>query len=228
MFFSDGHDVPSAFVLPMELAMAMTSNGVEVPFEKGQLIVSNHAFERDVFWIKQGKVQVTLFAPSGRETILRIIGEGHCFGEMSAIDGERRSANVTALTDGMAIRLSGPAFVDTLRRSTDLSFWLLRQYTRQIRELTDRVFQLTTYSVGMRLHSELLRLVLQAGTTDGQCILRNAPTHAELAARIGTNRESVTRELRTLATAGILQQKGRSLTILDAAALRDLVAQNMG
>ena len=208
-------DLPSTFAAPADLARAMVEFGVEVPFKKGNVLISSKTDSRDVYWIKKGRVQVTVLSPAGRETILRSVDEGQCFGEMSAIDGARRSANVTALSDGLAVRVTASVFLDVLRQSSGLSLWFMRLYTQQIRDLTDRIFELSTYGVATRLHCEILRLVMQNGVERGPCIIRRAPTHADLAARIGTNRESVTREMGLIADAGVLMQKGRSLTIFD-------------
>ena len=228
MYMPEPTDLPNGFHAPAELAQAMADHGVEMPFQKGKLLISSNAHNQDVFWIKRGKVQVTLLSPAGRETILRTVNEGQCFGEMAAIDGARRSANVTALSDGIALCMNGETFLNVLRQSGDLSLWFMRLYTRQIRELTDRIYELSTYGVAARLHCEILRLVMQNGVESGPCILRRAPTHAELAARIGTNRESVTREMGLIADAGVLNQKGRTLTIYDVAKLRALVGDKMG
>ena len=50
--------------------------------------------------------------------------------------------------------------------------------------------------------------------------MRPAPTHAELANRIGTHREAVTRELGVLSERGIIRYGRRSLMILDLARLQ--------
>lgn len=225
MFRSEPADVPNVYTAPPELAMAMQAHGVEFPFHKGQLLISSLSEHQDVFWIKMGKVQVTVLSPSGKETILSVLEEGHCFGEMAAIDDAPRYANVTASTDGIALRLTNSAFLEILRQSSDSALWLLRLYTRHIRDLTDRIYELSSYSVATRLHGEIMRMVMQTGVHDGMCILRHSPTHAEIAARIGTNRESVTRELGLLAELGILKQKGRNLTIFDVGALNLLVSE---
>ena len=224
MYMPELTDLAVGFSAPAELASAMMANGVEVPFKKGQTLIASNADNQDVYWVRKGRVQVTLLSPTGRETILRNVEEGQCFGEMAAIDGSPRSANVIALSDGQALRISGPTFLDILRRSGDLSLWFMRHYTRQIRELTDRIYELSTFGVAARLHNEILRLVLQSGVEQGEYVLRRAPTHAELAARIGTNRESVTREMGVMADMGLLKQKGRSLTIFDVGALKAFVA----
>ncbi len=225
MYLPEPPDLPNTLATPDDLAHAMLDYGVEITFKKGNLLISSNAQNQDVYWIKKGRVQVTVLSPAGRETILRTVDEGQCFGEMAAIDGARRSANVTALSDGLAMRMAGASFLDVLRQSSDLSLWFMRHYTQQIRELTDRIYELSTYGGATRLHCEILRLVMQNGVERGPCIIRRAPTHADLAARIGTNRESVTREMGLIADAGILTQKGRSLTIFDVGTLRALVAE---
>ena len=59
-------------------------------------------------------------------------------------------------------------------------------------------------------------------------MLRPSPTHAELASKISTHREAVTRELRVLAMDGLVERKGRSLLIKDLAALKQLVESVSG
>ena len=54
-------------------------------------------------------------------------------------------------------------------------------------------------------------------------VIDPAPTHAELASRIGTHREAVTRELRFLAEHGIIRQHRRRLTVADMPGLARLV-----
>ncbi len=218
---------PDIILVPHALVDAMRARGEVLNFRKGNVILTANTDSQEVYLIQRGSLQVTMLAPNGRETIFRTIGAGQCFGELSAIDGSRRSANVTALSDGSALWMTKQAFLGVLRASGELSLWFLQQYTHQIRELTDRIYELSTYAVSTRLQCELLRLVMQGGVDTGTFVIRRGPTHAELAARIGTNRESVTREMGLLADAGILTQKGRSLTVHSVSALRALVADKM-
>ena len=55
---------------------------------------------------------------------------------------------------------------------------------------------------------------------DGQtAVIRPCPTHAELAALLGSQREPVTRELNRLASLDIVRQNGRTLHVLNVPAL---------
>jgi len=78
---------------------------------------------------------------------------------------------------------------------------------------------LSALPVRSRLHCELLRMA-ESGTVTGDGILISpAPTHADLAARVGSHREMVTREFRYMTSIGALKQNGRKLVITDLNAL---------
>jgi CRP-like cAMP-binding protein len=86
--------------------------------------------------------------------------------------------------------------------------------------LTKKVFELSALNVQARIHCELLRLAQNGERRNGSIEVRSAPTHAELANRIGTHREAVTRELGALSEQGIIRYGRHSLIILDLARLQ--------
>lgn len=94
-----------------------------------------------------------------------------------------------------------------------------------MRRLTERLFELSALNVSGRLHCELLRL---AKLSAADLVVEPAPTHAELANRIGSHREAVTRELRFLTDRMIISTQRRRLTILDLPQLEHIVGQAMG
>ena len=98
----------------------------------------------------------------------------------------------------------------------------------RIRLLTERVFELNALAVRSRLHCELLRLSLEAGVRDNRAVISPAPTHAELASRIGTHREAVTRELQYLKQEGVVEPKDKSLAIADIGKLTGIVRAASG
>ena len=54
----------------------------------------------DIYFLLSGEVRVLIRTQSGKEVILGEMRGGQLFGELAAIDGVKRSANVTALTRG--------------------------------------------------------------------------------------------------------------------------------
>ena len=181
-----------------------------------------------VFFIVEGRFKVLIYSPSGREVPYRILGPGDQFGELAALDGGPRTASVIALTPGKLMQLSGDQFEAFLRASPGAALALARDFARQIRALTDRVFSLTALNVANRIHAELLRMGYEAGVQDDRARVARMPIHEDFAALLGTQREAVTRELGALEKMKLISRKGRELVILQVDALKRLVRQVSG
>lgn len=167
----------------------------------------------DVYLIMSGKLRVSLLSRGGREPHLAELDKGHVFGELAAIDGEPRSATVSAITEATLIVVDAETFRQTLFQDREWVWWLLRALSARSRNLNRRTFEFATLSVNGRVISEIARLVPSNTNNIDSVELDNFPTHEELAARIGAQREAVTRSLRSLAKAGIIQQNRRTLRI---------------
>jgi CRP-like cAMP-binding protein len=102
---------------------------------------------------------------------------------------------------------------------------MTRRLTTQVRSLTNRVFEMSALHVQARLHCELLRLARTRGDADG--LVDPAPTHEELANRIGTHREAVTREFGLLSDQKILESGRRRLRFLDIGRLEDALRSTL-
>ncbi|HET7717579.1 MAG TPA: Crp/Fnr family transcriptional regulator [Bauldia sp.] len=178
-------------------------------------ILSVRDESNDVFFILEGRLQVKNYSEHGREFIFSEIGGGQIFGEFSALDGLPRSASVVAMEDSVIARMRAPDFLALLRSDFDLTLRLLRLLTGKARGLSDRIFELIALNARDRICFELVRLA-GAGVRDGERVMiRPAPTHYEIAARIGSHREAVTRELNHLEARGYLELGRRQLVILD-------------
>src|SRR5262249_24209531 len=90
-----------------------------------------------------------------------------------------------------------------------------RRLATGVRRLTEQVFELSALNVQTRIHCELLRLAQKGERRNGGIEVRPAPTHAELASRIGTDREAVTREMRVLSNGKIIRHGRGKLMIID-------------
>jgi CRP/FNR family cyclic AMP-dependent transcriptional regulator len=195
---------------------------------KGQTIISRGAQAAEVYFIIEGRFQVVLYSVYGREVSLRDLGPGEMFGELAAIDGEYRSATVVAATDGRLLSIGRQDFNDVVDGSPALAAWLVRQMVAQIRLLTERIFELSALNVQTRLHCELLRLARASHGPQAGLAIRPAPTHSELANRIGTHREAVTREMRALSEQNIIRNTRRALEFIDLAGLEAVVRRQAG
>jgi len=193
-----------------------------------QQIICHQEASTDVYFMVSGSVRVILFSSAGKEVAFRDIHAGECFGEFAAIYGAPRSANVIALTDVMIGSVSAETFRSILMEYPPVAMALLTYLTRMVRGLSERIFEFSTLAVKNRIHSELLRLAREGEIDGNTARISPAPTHADIASRISTHREAVTRELNDLTKSGLISRDGRTLIISDMAELERLVHEVAG
>ena len=203
---------------------AISRNCVWRTCSAGRRLVTREDADRDVHFIVSGSVLVTTYSPNGRETSFRELAQGTCFGELAALDGRPRSADVVALTPGLIASMPPAVFRDLLREEWIVSERVLVHLADLARGLVERVLELSTLTVQQRLCMELLRLARAGSSAAGSARIEPIPRHTALAHRVSTYREQITRELSSLTRAGVLARDGMALVVRDMARLR-LIAE---
>ena len=184
-------------------------------YEKNAQILGEQDPTTDVFFILGGTVRANSVSPKGREVIYSEFRAGDIFGEFSAIDGRPRSSAVSALTDCTVARLPAKAFFEFLRGNGIVSTKLVELLVAKIRSMSERVFEVSALSVSERLRRELVRLAATGERQGKAIVIKPAPTHYDIAARIGSHREAVTREFNRLEAEKLLEVGRRHISILD-------------
>ncbi|MET0544430.1 MAG: Crp/Fnr family transcriptional regulator [Variovorax sp.] len=190
-----------------------------------QTLLARLDARRDVHFLITGRVRVTTYSASGRQVSFRDSGAGHWFGDIAAIDGALRCADVVTLEPSTVASLDGAAFLDLMRQEPLVAERVMRHLAALVRQLSQRVFELSTLGVQNRLHAELLRMARDAGVVENASRLEPAPLHEVLASRISTTREQVTRELSALLRDGVLRKEGKAMVLPDVARLSRMVAE---
>ena len=191
----------------------------------GQMVISRDAPDTDLYIIVSGHVRAAAYSANGRQVTYRDISGGEWFGELAALDGLARSADVVAMADSLVASMSPAVFRALLRENAVVSERILLRLAGSVRELTERIFELSTLGVQNRLHGELLRLAREAGVRDNSARLEPPPRHIEIASNIGTYREQVTRELSAMAKQGLVRRSRSALVIPDVVRLQQLVSE---
>jgi CRP-like cAMP-binding protein len=191
-----------------------------------ELIIGHNDQTFDVLFLLDGLARVSLYSPDGQRVGFRDVSAGAIFGELSAIDGQPRSATVECVEGCVAAVMRQPQFLAAIAGQPQFTMAVLRHLAGQMRAMTTRVFEYSTMAVRQRLRSELLRMAEKAARGGGKAVLSPAPTHAELASRISTHREAVTREFAWLEALGYIVKKGRAFEVPDLERLRTLVEQD--
>ncbi|MCP4433656.1 MAG: Crp/Fnr family transcriptional regulator, partial [Gammaproteobacteria bacterium] len=174
--------------------------------------------------IASGAVRATMYTPSGREVSYQDIHAGNMFGEMAAIDLMQRSTHVVAIENTVLLRLTSKNFLDIISTYPSVGLATLHKITKINRFLCERVYEFNALDVNHRIRSELIRLAksIRPDRND-EVTIPNMLTHQELANRLATHREAVTRELNYLEKNDVVKKGKNKTLVLDIQKLQSMV-----
>jgi CRP/FNR family transcriptional regulator/CRP/FNR family cyclic AMP-dependent transcriptional regulator len=167
-----------------------------------------------LFMILEGRVRVTILGDDGREVILSVLGPGDFFGEISLLDNEPRSATAIAAEESELLLLHRADFQGAMSDNPSIGGALIRVLTARLRRANHQISTLALLDVYGRVARVILDIAREEGRRlkDGRIAFRRA-THQELANRIGTTRETVTRMLKDLERQGLITVDGREVVL---------------
>ncbi len=179
-------------------------------FDTDQIVFLEGDVCTGLYVIQTGWLKAVKLSPSGREQILRFLGPNDTFNEISVLAAKPNPVTVITLE---------PSTISIIPKSVMLK--LLDEHSGLariiIQNLADRVLHLINLIEDLSLRSVEARLarVLLENASDKVLQRRRWATQAEMAARLGTVPDVISRVLRNLVEEGIIQIERREIRILD-------------
>ncbi len=209
--------------LDQEALLEVAGKCRRADYLKGQEIVCYQDRTTDVYFIKSGRVGISILSHGGKEIGFRHLAEGQMFGDLAAIDGSTRSASALSLSPVELVRMAKDDYHKMLVQHPMVNLRQLRRLTSLIRALSERVYEFTTLGVHHRIHAELLRLAKAHMSGPMVANIYPAPTHADIANQVSTHREAVSREFSRLASEKLIERRGRNLIVHDVPRLEQMI-----
>ncbi len=181
----------------------------------GSWVVGQSANARDVYFIMTGRLRGVLHGVR-QDLTFNNMEAGSFFGEMSAFDGAPRAVSVFAVNDSLVARMPCTVFIETLFSHRPLGEAVVGALIARVRELSRRVGELGALDVRSRVHAELLRLARPDRENPKRAIILAPPNQSELASRINTRRETVSREINAMEREGLIERRRGAIVITDA------------
>lgn len=165
-----------------------------------------------LFMILEGRIKVTILGDDGREIILTMLSPGDLFGEMALLDNEPRSA--IAVEESELLSLHRTDFQAVIGENPGISAALIKVLSARLRRANHQISTLALLDVYGRVARVILDMAREEGRRlkDGRIAFRRA-THQEIANRIGTTRETVTRMLKDLERQDFVRVEGREILL---------------
>ena len=189
---------------------SLASRASHKTFPKNAIIINEGDEAGPLYVILSGKVRVFLSSEAGKVITLSIQEAGSYFGELSLLDDSPRSASVMTLEKTVCGLIAKAEFKKWLSEHPDLTWCIIKGLTRRIRILTESVRGFALFDVYGRLSRLLSDLAVDTG---GKPTVLDRPSHQEMANRIGSSREMVSKIMKDLVNGGYLSIAGKTLVI---------------
>ena len=184
-------------------------------FERDQVIYIEGDAAENIFVLETGWVRATRMTLQGRQQAMAFMRPGAIFGDIAVFIEDAYPASVTALEPADVWVIPAQGFLDLLKRHPELAMSVIRKLGKRVMYFIELVEDLSLRSVEARLAHTLLR---HAEAHDGQLIVprRSWTTFDEMAVRLGTVRDVLSRGLKTLESEGLVRVERQAIVLLDA------------
>jgi CRP/FNR family cyclic AMP-dependent transcriptional regulator len=196
--------------LPPETLNALAGSSIARRFPKNAVLINEGEHGDSLFIVLSGRLKVYASNEVGKEIVIDFHGPGECVGEMS-IDGSPRSASVMTTEPTTCAIVSRAQFRDFLHEHPDFALYLIGKLIQRARRATESVKSLALSDVYGRLVRLLNALAQDVG---GRLVVKEKLTQQEIAERVGSSRDMITRLMKDLVTGGYLSVEDRTIVIL--------------
>jgi CRP/FNR family transcriptional regulator, cyclic AMP receptor protein len=191
---------------------AVRALATEKNYPKNAVVLTEGEMGDSLYMIQGGKVKVFIGDENGREIILKILGPGAFFGEMSMIDKQPRSASVRTIEASSFLVLTHAAFERCIEQVPRIANLVMRVLAERVREADRKIGTLALMDVYGRVASTLLELAVYS---DGKLMVGEKLSQQDLANMVGASREMVNRILKDLTDRGFISIEAKEITIVN-------------
>ena len=206
--------LPLFAALSLEQCAQLLDRHLQSSHGPEQVFVMEQDWGESLFLLRSGMAKVRTTTADGDEVVMSVLGEGDVFGEMAALDGSARSADVVALTPVTLLKLRAAPFAALLQQDAGFALALARLEASRLRDLNQR-FAIQSSDATTRLLDALAYLARRSSAAaDPQAVIP-ALAQRELGLLAGLARETASRTLSKLRSRGTVEEVEGGLRIAD-------------
>lgn len=182
----------------------------EVAFTAGQVVFTRGDAGREVYFVTEGRVRLSVLTAEGRELSFAHAEPGAVFGEIAMLDEGPRSADATAVVKTRALSLTRAAFMRLAAQRPHLLDAVVRFLCRRVREADHQIEAIALCPIEVRLARFFLAAARQKDPDAevGKVAVDIGMSQGELALLVGASRPKVNTALSMLESNGALSWKG--------------------
>jgi CRP-like cAMP-binding protein len=211
--------IGQVFACPAEVADDIFRRGQLRAFPGAVTLIRQGDPAESTWLLVIGRAEAILYSAEGQLILLQEFGPGDLFGALGELDPAPYEADVVTVDSVSAFVLRAAELVMLAERHGAIGLALARLLIRRLRRATRRIYERAALSAVGRVHAELLRRAREAP----DLTIRPAPILSEIAIRVATTRETVSRAVNALERRGIVRRDRAGLTVVSPRLLEELV-----
>ncbi len=206
--------------LDTETLNVLAARAIERRFQKDELLFVAGEEARGLYVVVEGAVRAFRENPDGREQVIHVERAGATVAEVPVFDDGTFPSTVAAETDSILLFIDKRDVRNLCLEHPQIGLAALKVLAGRLRRCAELVETLSLREVGQRLARLLLAEARARGSrTKAGFDVTLTMTNQQVAARVGSVREVVSRALTRLQHDGLIVLKGRRLSIPDETAL---------
>lgn len=192
---------------------------------RGELLFSAGDRAAGLFVVVSGTMRAYRQTREGREQTMHVESAGATLAEVPVFDGGPYPSTVQAEEDSVVLFVPRQAFRRFLTTNPEAALAALAVLARRLRSVSGLAEQLALTDVAQRVAAMLAEeATTQAGELKNGVSFSLPLRHQSIAARLGSVREVITRQLHRLIDDRVIAVRGHRVVVLDAAMLRSRAA----
>lgn len=193
---------------------------------RGETLFAEGEVARGFYLLTAGSMKLCKTSPDGKEKVLHFVHPGETFAEAAFFGDGRYPADARAMENGELLFFPREAFMGLLERNPRFSLNLIISLSLLLRRFARQIEELSFAEVPARIAGYLIDLAERKSTTfQGKTYLDLDTRKGEMASRLGTVSETLSRSFRKMKEEGILEVEGSRVVVLDMARLRALAGR---
>jgi len=199
---------------------------VKRPFAKGESLFSDGEVANGFYLLAEGSMKLCKVSPDGREKVLHFVHPNETFAEAAFFGDGKYPAEAKALEKGEALFFPREAFMGLLERNPRFSLNLIISLSLLLRRFARQIEELSFADVPARLAAYLVELAAKKSTTfQGTTYIDLDMKKGELASRLGTVSETLSRTFRKMKEEGLIEVDGARVVVFDMERLKGLAGK---
>ncbi|MEI6306193.1 MAG: Crp/Fnr family transcriptional regulator, partial [Deltaproteobacteria bacterium] len=191
--------------------------------KKGESLFSEGEEATGFYLLLSGSIKLCRMSPDGREKVLHFVQPRETFAEAAFFGDGKYPAEARALASGEALYLPRKGFMDLMSHNPNFALNLVVSLSMMLRQFARQIEELSFADVTSRLASFLVRRVDEKSASyGGITYVELGVKKGELASRLGTVSETISRTLRKMINEGIIEVQGNRVVIHKMERLQEL------